>query len=211
MSRAAYLPVLGVACLLGLAGGCESPMPELREAYAEQGAKLDAAEERVADLEEANRKLRNRADAQQERIETLQALGDRRIEQLFTVDRIELGQYTGGLDTDDEPGHDALKVYLLPQDAAGSTIKAAGDVTIRMYDLASPAGEELLAEYTWPAGKLGEHWSSSLMTYHFSFVCPWKDRPAHDEITVRVEFIDYLTGKRFTAQKLCEVDLPPAP
>ena len=32
--------------------------------------------------------------------------------------------------------------------------------------------------------------------------------PKPPDVTVRVTFIDYLTGKTFTAQKVCRIDLP---
>jgi len=148
---------------------------------------------------------------QQKQIRTLQALGPKRLESLFHVQAAELGRYTGGIDTDGQAGHDAIKVYLRPMDRDASPIKAAGDVTIQLYDLAEPAGKNLIGEYKWPVDKLGAQWSSGFMTYHYSFVCPWKGGPPkHDEITVRVTFVDYLTGKSFTAQKACKVNLPGA-
>jgi hypothetical protein len=32
--------------------------------------------------------------------------------------------------------------------------------------------------------------------------------PAGEKVTVRVEFLDHLTGKTHSAQKLCEIELP---
>ena len=60
---------------------------------------------------------------------------------------------------------------------------------------------------TFPSGAT---WAfSGFMTNYYSFICPWKSSPpAHEEITVRVEFVDYLTGKSFTAQKTCKLQLP---
>ncbi|MFW6133396.1 MAG: hypothetical protein ACOC8F_05820 [Planctomycetota bacterium] len=201
----ALLAVVGAAA----GGGCRG-LDLSGPDESQTAGQLVELREQLAELRETNRGLQQDLVAKRKRIDTLMGLGDKRLEKLFHVADIKLGRYTGGVDTDGEPGHDAIKVYLRPMDADGSTIKAAGEVTIRLYDLAMPESEELLAVYTWPVEKLSQQWSSGFMTYHFSFVCPWKTRPRHDEITVRVEFVDYLTGEHFTAQKLCKVDLPPA-
>ena len=149
---------------------------------------------------------------QQKQLRSLQRLGHVRLEKLFHVERIELGRYTGPIDTNNDGAQDAIKVYLRPLDRAGHTIKAAGDVKIRLFDLAADPKQNLIGEYSWTADKIADQWSSSFMTYHFSFVCAWKDGPpAHDQVTVRVEFVDYLTGKHFSAQKVCKVKPAPPP
>jgi len=42
--------------------------------------------------------------------------------------------------------------------------------------------------------------------------CPWPppDRkpPEHRDLTIRVQFTDYLTGKTFLAETLCRIKLP---
>ena len=114
------------------------------------------------------------------------------------------------MDLDGREGHEGIKVFLRPLDADESVIKAAGDVKIQLYDLAAPKGRNLIGEYVWSAEKISQQWSSSAFTYHYSFECPWKKGavPKHEEITVRVEFTDYLTGKVFSTQKICKVKLP---
>jgi hypothetical protein len=167
---------------------------------------LQADLEQVADSRDG---LQTVVVDQQKQIRSLQALGKTRLDKLFHVEKIELGRYTAGIDTDGKSGDDAVKVYLRPIDREGHTIKAAGDVKIRLFDLGADPRQSLIGEYEWSADQVAKQWSSSFMTYHFSFVCPWKKvPPLHKEVTVRVEFVDYLTGKHFTAQKLCKVKLP---
>lgn len=144
--------------------------------------------------------------ARQKQIQTLQGLGEKRMENLFHVTGITLGKYTAGVDLDDKPGQDGIRVYLTPIDRDGHAIKAAGAVKIQLFDLA--AKENLVSEYDFPVEKISERWAAGFMTYHYRFDCPWPAPPEHDEITVRVEFTDYLTGKTFTAQKVCTVRLP---
>ncbi len=146
--------------------------------------------------------------ARQKQIQTLQGLGEKRLGLLFCVTDIKLGKYTAGVDLDDRPGHDGVRVYLTPIDADGHAIKAAGAVKIQLFDLAAKTGENLVSACDFPVDKIAERWSAGFMTYHYRFECRWKTPPKHDEITVRVEFTDYLTGKTFTAQKVCKIRLP---
>ncbi len=172
---------------------------------------LDLSKAREKELTTQVEKLTADTDRQKEQIETLQNLGPDRLKKLFVVDQVQLGRYTGGIDTDKKPGQDAVKVFVMPVDQAGSVIKSAGEVKIQLFDLAEPESERLIAEFDYPVDKIGEHWSSGFMAYHYSFECPLPNRPKNPDITVRVEFIDYLTGKTFTAQKLIKLILPPAP
>jgi len=205
MTRTVMLGAAALA-LAAIAGGCQLVEKSKYDELLQQNRQAAA---RVEHLKESIHELQTVVDDQKKQIATLQALGDKRLENLSYASSITLGRYTGGVDTDGEPGHDAIKVFLEPTDKEGSRIKAAGEVRIQLFDLAEPAGQNLIGEYSCPAEKLGEHWSSGFMTYHYSFTCPWKQGPPkHDEITVRVTFVDYLSGKTFTAQKLCRVALP---
>ncbi len=171
-------------------------------------SELRQLQEQNRKLAEDNRQLQSVVATQQTQIKTLQKLGEKRMEKLFHVEQIELGKYTGGTDIDGNPGHEGIKVYLRPLDQHGSVIKAAGEVTVQLFDLAADPKENLIGRYHWSVEQVAKQWSSGFFTYHYSFLCPWKQSPGHDEITVRVEFTDYLTGRVFTAQKACEVKLP---
>ncbi len=199
------LPAAKAATLLALvcgAVGCDQGHHEA----------MVAARREIVDLRETNNELQRermqlRAEVRQQnqQIKELQSLGTGRLERLFTVRRIELGN-TSAVSTDDDEAHDAVKVYLLPTDSHGSTIKAAGEVTIRLYDL--QRDKPLLREFTFSPEKLAEHWSGGFGVYHFSFVCPWGDTtPTGGKVTVHVTFQDLLTGKAFTAQKVVNVSL----
>ncbi|MCD6304187.1 MAG: hypothetical protein J7M21_04415, partial [Planctomycetes bacterium] len=171
-----------------------------------------------ADLIAAASRLRRRVDelektlARRDRqVANLQALGEKRLEKLYTVRRIALGRATGAVDIDGNTGDDAVKVYLEPIDQYGSVIKAAGEVTIQLYDLAAKPGENLLAQYHYDVEATAGAWRSGFVAYYYVFTCPWKDRrPSRGEVTVRVVFLDYLTGREFSRQTVCTVHLPPA-
>ena len=174
--------------------------------------------ETLHEAQEANDRLRRDLDAcrkdlaaRDARIETLLALGDRRLEKLFRVESVKLGRYTGGLDVDGEPGDEGVRVLLQPVDRQGSTLKATGDVTIELYDLAADA-DRRIGQYHFPVEEIGEHWSQGFGGGQFSFDCLWQGPPPTcDTLTVRAVFVDYLTGRTLTAQEAVEVSPPALP
>jgi len=145
-------------------------------------------------------------------IKSLRKLGPKRLDLLFTVEKITLGRHTGGIDTNDQPGDDAIKVYVSPVDQDGSDLKAAGAIEIKLYDLAKPDGNNnLIAKFSYDVSEVSKLWSSGLFSYHYRLTCPWPNGkyPKNPDITVQVRFTDYLTGKIHVAQKLCRIKLPP--
>jgi hypothetical protein len=165
------------------------------------------AEDRIDELEEDKRRLQDSIRSQKQLVQRLRALSDDRLANLFTVESVELGDYTTGANLDDAPGDDGVRVRLVPIDAAGSPLKAAGSVKIQLYDLADEE-EPLVGKCRFPVENIGDHWSSHFGTYHYRFECPFSRPPDHETITVRVEFTDYLTGKVLHAQKEIQIDRP---
>ncbi len=181
------------------------------------GAAPDGDVRRLQKLEQENVKLKTEAAklrdtiaAQDKQIETLHALGPKRLEKLFHVTAIKLGRYTAGVNLDDKEGDDGIRVYLIPQDADGHTLKAAGNVRVQLFDLAAEGKDRMIATCEFPVETIGKKWAGGFLTKHYKFDCPWKTPPKHAEITVRASLTDYLTGKEFAAQKVCKVNLPPA-
>lgn len=179
---------------------------------AERFRQLD---QQVLELSDQVAKLENDVAArdaivnlQRKQIATLQKLGDKRLEKVFHVTAIKLDRLTGGADYDGKPGHDGVTVYLQPVDKQGHVIKAAGDIRIELFDLANPDGKRRIGEYRWDVDHAGKLWHGRFMTNHYTVKCPWRTKPpAHDEITVRVEFTDYLTGQVFRTQRLVKIRL----
>lgn len=171
---------------------------------------LSVQRERTRDLTRRADALADRLADANARIETLLGLGGPdRLGKLFRVNHIHLARYTGGVDTDGKPGHDAVKVFLEPRDADGHTLKAAGDVEIRLYDLAADANGRVIGQCRFPVETMGDHFAGGFGVYHFRFYCPWTRRPEEGKVTVWVRFVDYLTGQTHTAQLACTVN--PAP
>ena len=191
-------------CLVGaLAAGCV-PQQQVEELATQLRNSRRENEKLKTDIQDMQTELL----ARQKQIRTLQGLGEKRLELLFCVTDVKLGKYTAGVDLDDKPGHDGIRVYLTPIDADGHPIKAAGAVKIQLFDLAAKTDDNLVAVHDFPVEKIAACWTGGFMTYHYRFDCRWKAPPKHDEITVRITFTDYLTGKTFTAQKVCKINLP---
>ena len=195
------LPIVAVI-LAGCAAKSE-PSAQLMTENSRLESELRQARQTVSDQQGTIKELQSQAD-------TLAELGPGgRLELLFQVEKISLGRYTGGTKLDDEPGDDGVRVYLSPQDAEGRTITAAGSVEIDVFDLAVK-DESLLMSYSFDVAEVKERWRSGALANHYNFTCPWKDNPpAGDEVTIRVSFTDYLTGKTLTATKQCRIQQGP--
>jgi len=166
-------------------------------------AKITRLEAEVASLRRANAEKARQ-------IEALQNLPADRMKLMFTVTKVEIGRYSAGRDLDGKTGHDGVRVYLTPKDRDGHTIKAAGSVSVRLFDLARD-GDNLLARCDFPADKIARHWVAGLGSHHYRFDCPWPRPPTTGEVTLRVTFTDLLTGKSHTAQRTLKVTPAPAP
>ncbi len=197
--KAAAVVLLGAffANILGCADQLQ--INELKDELSSSKKQLRLVSQEKTELSQKLRK-------QDEQISTLLGLGDKRIENLSYVKTIRLGRFTGGVDTDKKTGDDAIKVFLKPIDQQGHVIKAAGEVKIQLFDLAAEPADNLIAQYNWDAEGISKQWYSGFGVSHYSFICPWKSTaPQHDEITVRVEFTEYLTGNKFDQQKVCTI------
>lgn len=197
------IALLAVAGLLVTLIGCGPSEVEILR------TEVRGLENQIADLEKDKTELEEGLVQRDEQIETLLGLGDKRLEQLYYVQSIRLGKYSGGYDSDGEPGDEGVKIYLSCVDQEGTTIKAAGSLTIELFDLGAEAGDIPLGEYTFTVEELGQWWSSGFMSYNYSVECPWQAGPPdHEEVTFVVKFTDYLTGESFKTQGVGPVALP---
>jgi hypothetical protein len=100
-------------------------------------------------------------------------------------------------------------VFLEPKDRDGATIKAAGTIRVKLFDLAAAEGNRLLAEKIIKPSQCSDAFSDSLLAYHYRIDLPLKS-PAHTELTIQAEFVDVLTGKPHRAQKAIRILPAPA-
>jgi hypothetical protein len=190
---------------LGLAaGGCASaPQVELRH--------------EITQLQDTVRQRDNQIVAQKASIEelhqqlaTARGISEDDLKRLFYPQELVIDRLTGGVNLDNKPGDDGVTLYLRPIDQYGDVIKVPGDVTIQIYDLAAAPAHNLVGEYHVTVDQIGKLWYGKLMTGHYTIKCPWpKGPPEHNELTVRVVFVDYLTKRVVAAQAVVKVQLPP--
>lgn len=174
-----------------------------------ENRELKAAQER--DQQEISRLSSEVADLEQQ-VNSLRRLGPDRLAKLYAPVKIVLERLTGGADYDGLPGDDGVTVYIQPIDQQGHVVKTAGEIRIQLLDLANPDGQHLLGEYVLDVDHAAEAWHGRFMTQHFTVQCPWRvGPPAHREITLRVRFLDYLTGRELAATTVCTVTPPPKP
>lgn len=198
------LPLAALLGLLFALGGCgvEDQTIPVRRELVDARDRLARSQQQLLDTQKENQRLA-------EQVQTLQSLGDKRLDELYVLKKVRVGDYSTGIDTDGKTGDDAVKVYVETADQYYSAIKAAGLLTIQLYDLAAPAGQNLLAECTLGPKELGNKWINGFMSQSFIVECPWKTPPAHEDITVRIAFTDLLTGVKFTDQHVVKVSLAP--
>ncbi len=166
----------------------------------------------VAQLEDTVAQLQRRVANQQETIESqrgriakLQQVGPEPV-RLAPVEGIRFARLSGGYDADGDASDDGVVVYIQPYDADGDTIKVAGELTVRVFDLAGEGGPKLIRECSWNREELRKIWAGRFMTNHYTARCPWPEgfQPPRS-VTVQARFVDYLTGETYTEQAVFEI------
>lgn len=197
------LRIAAVLSLLVALVGCGGP----NRANVELRRELQQQEETIAQLRREREADRATIRALQSDRGTLPTLPQERLDELFTVADISIGRLTGGADTDlDQPGDEALRVYIRPIDSNGDPIKASARVEIELFEL---EGESRRIG-SWSAGpdELRRNWISFGLVQDFVLTFPWQTAPTREKLVVRVVFTDLLTGRQFEKQQPVTVKLP---
>ncbi len=194
-----------VFCVLSVAG-CEDA--KKRALLIEQIDQLTQdktqLQEQVEQSETENKQLKGQ-------VQVLSGLPeDVRLENLYDLERVKIGRYTNFFDKDKDGKKEKLIVYLQPIDAEGDTVKASGAVDVQLWDLNKADGEALLGEWHVTPGELKELWFATLVTinYRLTFDVADKIESPEEQLTVKVTFTDYLTGKVFKEQKVIKPQSP---
>jgi hypothetical protein len=125
---------------------------------------------------------------------------------------LKFGRLTGTADVDPQhAGAQGLKVYIVPTDADGDSLKASGSFVIDAFDLADPA-HPTIGHWTFDLEAARKSWVDGTLLYTYALTCPWQQTvPSHNELTIRVTFLDELSQRTFEAQRTVKVrtDEPP--
>jgi hypothetical protein len=185
--------------ILLIMAGCQRP--EESSAW----TKISELEDERAYLKQTITDLRRQNEQIKEQFVTLSNLDrDIRIEALASIDRITIDKRSGFFDKDDDGTEETLITYIKTYDDAGDVIKMAGDVNLQLWDLSKGKNEALLGEWNVEAKELKKLWMGMMMTnyYRISYKIPHLLNDKQKELTIKVKFTDYLTGKIFTEQKV---------
>jgi cell division protein FtsB len=196
-----FCTLCAVLCFLLFITGCddaykESPLQERVDTLTVQQQQLES---QLEQCKAENEQL-------QRQIHTLSGLPEQlKGENIYNIQNVEIGRYTGFFDKDKDGTKEKLIVYIEPIDEQGDIIKAAAEVEVELWDLSKTDGSALLAK--WPAVKpdeLKNLWFASLVKVNYRLTFDMTDKvTSFDEpLTVKVTFTDYVSGKVFKKQKV---------
>jgi len=191
-----------VFCLLALVAGCQSAGPST-PGLSSQIERLSREKTRLQSQLEQSRTENEQLKKQ---IETLTALPkDQR--ELWSIQRIEIGRWSGLYDKDKDSQREKLIVYVQPIDQDGDTVKSPGEVEVQLWDLNKKDGQALLAKWHIGPDQLKKLWLTTLLAVNYKLTFDVADKAelfksASGGLTVKVAFTDYLTGIKFQEQKV---------
>lgn len=199
-------------CLAAVAGlaGCFGPdynkiANDLRAQTLKQNREIANLKEDLKNRDATIADLRNRQGP------SLQTFPQERLDQLFTVSRMEIRSTSDTWDTGDGKGINTFRVFvrLLAED--GQIIPASGTMTIEAFELPpAPAEPRRIGSWTFQPADMKKNWYGGMGLNHFAFNCPWESPPTQASVTFRAHYVDLLTGGTLTAQLNKNVKLPPA-
>ena len=180
------------------ATGCGSPGERARLVKENQALRVEAEtlERRIAQRDGTITLLHKQ-------IRDLQGFGLDRPVDIFAPVKAEIVSRSGGADYDGEPGDDGVTVYLRLLDADGDAVKVPGRITVQLLNNTDLSSPRLLGVFQFDSvDRLRKAWYGKFGTQHYSLKCPFPygDKPPR-RVDVKVEFVDYLTGRTLAATK----------
>jgi hypothetical protein len=138
-----------------------------------------------------------------EQLKAMAALPKDSHEDLYKLIDVRISRYTGFYDQDQDGKREKLLVYLQPIDANGDIVKAAGTVSVELWNLDNPADQALIGQWQVPPAELYKLWVSGLVSnYRLPFSVAVTPELLARPLTVKVAFTDYLTGEVFRNQQI---------
>jgi hypothetical protein len=128
-------------------------------------------------------------------------------ENLYRLQKIEITKYTDFYDKDKDGRKETLAVYIQPTDEDGDTIKAVGVVDVRLRDPNKNSDQPPLGEWHVEPDQLRKLWFATFINtnYKLTFDVAEIIEGIEEPLTVKVRFIDYLTGNVFNEEKLIRI------
>jgi hypothetical protein len=130
--------------------------------------------------------------------------------QTYTLRRIVLARGTGGLDDDQIPGDEALRVVLEPIDSDGHAIKAPGSLHIQVLQITPEGLKTPLSSWDLDPQQLRARWQCGVFSSGYQVILPWKIWPTSEWLRVVARF-KLADGRRFETDRDVRIKLPPPP
>lgn len=112
------------------------------------------------------------------------------VENSFRVTAIEIVQLlSGGLDRDNHPGDELLTLLVAPQDRLGETLRAAGSLSVEVFDFSLDGEQRQLGRWTFTDGELSDLWHNGLIGRGYRLVQRWDTVPSSNEVSVHVRLV----------------------
>ncbi|HSV27219.1 MAG TPA: hypothetical protein VLH60_04930 [Sedimentisphaerales bacterium] len=180
------------------AGGCAD--------YSRQNdalrAKLMARDKEAAAMRRTVAELTAAGEECRQQVATLQGLSEeqRRAGVPEILDVI-IVRRTGIYDAEKAGEAVRLMVYFRPIDDVGDAVKAAGHARVGLWDLSAEPAKARLAEWDISFTELKRMWSGSMLSNFYRLELPVpQDYAARKDLTVKLTFTDYFTGRTFSRQ-----------
>lgn len=200
-ARRVLVEVLLCSCaLMYLAAGCKTPPSD----QITPAQRIAALTQEKTDLTQQLQQSESKNEQLQKDIKRLSGIRDQvRFKDICRIAKIKLTKRTGLYDEDKDGKAESLIVCIQPVDRDSDTLKALGVVDIQLWDLNNEAAQAKLGQWHTKPHELEKRWFTTLMGDYFklTFDAPDKAADAEGPLTVKVTFIDYLTGKQFQEQK----------
>ncbi len=142
-----------------------------------------------------------------EQVQVLSGLPeDVRGENLYSLERITIGRLSGFFDKDKDGKREKMIVYMTPVDKQGDGIKATGTANVKLWDLNKASGEALIGEWDVEPDELKKFWFKTLVAVNYRLAFDISDtvKSFDEQLTARITFTDYLSGKVFKAQRVIQ-------
>ena len=123
---------------------------------------------------------------------TKPALAAGTADSLFTTHGIRLGRLSRAT-------KGGLTLHVIPTDDGGDDFKAAGSIAVDAFDLS--ADGKRVGRWEFDLGATRPLWNGSSLRYEYVVPCPWQQAPSAEKVTVKVTFVDALTGRSFAVQQ----------
>lgn len=184
-----------------MAGGCFGPS----RANIQLRKDNDALRATVSQLQAQQKADRARIAGLEAQATTVPVLPQDRLDRLFTVHGLKFNRLTGGYAS--TPGlawDDLVKVYVVPVDADGQVLKAAGEFKVEIFDLAN-AQAPLRTSRQFSLAESRAAWYGQAMLYDYVLSIPLPQGTQHPELTVVASFTDALSQRIVTAEQKIQV------